>query len=430
MAPNKLSILIVGGGGREHALAWTLSQSPQAGAIFIAPGNAGTSLCGTNVPIRDDDVEGLVDFATANAIDLTVVGPELPLAAGIVDQFAAKGLRIFGPSQAAAQLETSKDFAKAFMRRMGIPTAESGTFNEYDAALEAVRAAPWPVVIKASGLAAGKGVVVCKDVAEAEAALHRMMVERVFGSAGNTVLVEERLSGPELSLLAVTDGQTIVPLLAARDHKRVFEQDQGPNTGGMGAYAPPPDARPGLIDGIRRTVLEPAVVGMAEMGTPYVGVLYAGLMLTESGPKVLEFNCRFGDPETQAILPLLESDLMELMLACTSGDLHPALVRFQPGASTTVVMAAHGYPGSYPRGVPITGLEAAAGTGALVFHAGTAREAGRVVTAGGRVLAVTGRGVDVASAAAKAYEGIAKIKFDGAHFRRDIGRPVADEGQP
>ncbi len=426
MPAGALSILIVGGGGREHALAWSLAQSPDAGSIYIAPGNAGTAQCGTNVAIDSGDVEALVEFALANGIDLTVVGPEAPLAEGIVDRFQAAGLRVFGPARAAAQLETSKAFAKTFMRENDIPAAESLTFTDFDAALAAVREAPGPVVIKASGLAAGKGVVVCDDVAQAEAALRQMMVERTFGEAADVVLVEERLTGPELSLLAVTDGKTVVPLLPARDHKRVFERDQGPNTGGMGAYAPPPDADAALIRGIVTTVLEPVIAGMAERGTPYAGVLYAGLMLTPAGPKVLEFNCRFGDPETQAILPLLESDLLEMMLACTEGRLSADMVQFRPGACTTVVMAAPGYPGSYPNGLPISGLEAAAGEGALVFHAGTALNGDLVVTNGGRVLAVSGRGSDVAAAAGQAYAGVDKIQFEGAHYRSDIGRQVSD----
>lgn len=426
MPAGKLSILIVGSGGREHALAWSLARSPRAGSIYIAPGNAGTAQCGTNVAVDSGDVAGLVAFARTNEIDLTVVGPEAPLAEGIVDQFQAAGLRVFGPVRAAARLETSKAFAKTFMRDRGIPAAESMTFTDFEAALAAVRRAPWPVVIKASGLAAGKGVVVCDDVAQAEAALRQMMVERTFGDAADVVLVEERLSGPELSLLAVTDGQTVVPLLPARDHKRIFEHDQGPNTGGMGAYAPPPDADEALIQQIVTTVLEPVVAGMAEWGTPYVGVLYAGLMLTPDGPKVLEFNCRFGDPETQAILPLLASDLLEMMLACTDGRLSPQMVRFQPGACTTVVMAAPGYPGAYPKGLPISGLEAAAAEGALVFHAGTTTHGEQVVTDGGRVLAVSGLGPDVPAAAAQAYAGIDQIQFEGAHFRTDIGRAPSD----
>lgn len=426
MPAGKLSILIVGSGGREHALAWTLGRSPLAGTLYIAPGNAGTAQCGNNVAIDSSDVASLIDFARANEIDLTVVGPEAPLAAGIVDRFHAEGLRVFGPSRAAAQLETSKAFAKTFMRDTGIPSAESMAFSDYDAALAAVRDAPWPVVIKASGLAAGKGVVVCDDVHQAEAALHQMMVERAFGDAADVVLIEERLTGPELSLLAVTDGQTVVPLLPARDHKRIFEADQGPNTGGMGAYAPPPDIDSALVRDVLTTVLEPVVAGMAEWGTPYVGVLYAGLMLTPTGPKVLEFNCRFGDPETQAILPLLESDLLQTILACTEGHLSEDMVRFRPGACTTVVMAAPGYPGSYPKGLAITGLDAAAAEGALVFHAGTAVDGDQIVTDGGRVLAVSGRGADVATAAAQAYAGVDQIQFEGAYYRRDIGRHLSD----
>ncbi|MCA9933511.1 MAG: phosphoribosylamine--glycine ligase, partial [Anaerolineales bacterium] len=298
---NKLKILIVGSGGREHALAWKLAQSLRVGEIFIAPGNAGTAVHGTNLPIGVEDIDGLARWARENEIDLTVVGPEVPLALGIVDAFHAAELSIFGPTQAAAQLEASKAFAKQFMQEVGIPTAVFSTHTNYDEALKALRemASSNGVVVKASGLAAGKGVIVCNTQAEAEAALRDIMQERAFGASGDEVIIEERLSGPEVSVLAFCDGATAVPLSPARDHKRAYDGDRGPNTGGMGVYAPPPDVDAALLDEIMHTVISPAVQGMAQRGTPYVGVLYAGLMLTESGPKVLEFNCRFGDPETQ-----------------------------------------------------------------------------------------------------------------------------------
>ena len=414
-----MKILIVGSGGREHALAWKLAQSPLVEEIFIAPGNAGTGLIGTNVPIAVEDVAGLVAFAREKGIGLTAVGPEIPLALGLVDAFQAAGLTVFGPTQAAAQLETSKAFAKAFMQEVGIPTAVSATFTNYQQAANYLP--DGPVVVKASGLAAGKGVIVCDNRAEAEAALRQIMLDREFGPAGDEVIIEERLSGPEVSLLAFCDGQTAVPLPPARDHKRAYDGDLGPNTGGMGVYAPPPDVDAALIDHIMRTVIQPAVDGMARRGAPYVGVLYAGIMLTAVGPKVLEFNCRFGDPETQALLPLLDGDLAEILLACAAGRLTPEMVRVHSGACATVVMAAPGYPGTYPKGLPITGLEAVPEE-VVVFHAGTHHADGQIVTSGGRVLCVSARGADLATAVSRAYAGVAAIHFDGAHYRTDIGR--------
>ncbi len=414
-----MKILIVGSGGREHALAWKLAQSPLVEEIFIAPGNAGTGLIGTNVPIAVEDVAGLVAFAREKGIGLTAVGPEIPLALGLVDAFQAAGLTVFGPTQAAAQLETSKAFAKAFMQEEGIPTAVSATFTDYQQAANYLP--DGPVVVKASGLAAGKGVIVCDNRAEAEAALRQIMLDREFGPAGDEVIIEERLSGPEVSLLAFCDGQTAVPLPPARDHKRAYDGDLGPNTGGMGVYAPPPDVDAALVDHIMRTVIQTAVDGMARRGAPYVGVLYAGIMLTAVGPKVLEFNCRFGDPETQALLPLLDGDLAEILLACAAGRLTPEMVRVHSGACATVVMAAPGYPGTYPKGLPITGLEAVPEE-VVVFHAGTHHADGQIVTSGGRVLCVSALGADLATAVSRAYAGVAAIHFDGAHYRTDIGR--------
>lgn len=417
-----LSVLVVGGGGREHALAWKLAQSPRVAELYVAPGNAGTAAIATNVPVESSYVEGLLIAAQEKAIDLTIVGPEAPLAAGIVDAFHAAGLRIFGPTQAAAQLETSKAFAKSFMQMHGIPTAVAETFSDYNAALAYVRAHPGAAVVKASGLAAGKGVLVCETTAQVETALRQMMIEEAFGEAGMEVVVEERLSGPEVSLLAFCDGQTAVPLLPARDYKRAYDNDQGPNTGGMGAYAPPAHVDRALVDGLMDEVIRPTVRGMAARGTPYVGVLYAGLMLTDAGPRVLEFNCRFGDPEAQVLLPLLESDLVEVVVACIEGRLAPEMVRLRDGACAAVVMAASGYPGNYAEGLPILGLEDAAQAGALIFHAGTEVVNGEPVTDGGRVLAVSALGPDVATAVAKAYAGVEKIDFKNAHYRTDIGR--------
>ncbi len=422
-----LRILVVGGGGREHALVWKLAQSPRVGRIFAAPGNAGTAVLAHNVPIDDGDVVGLVAFAAQNRIDLVVVGPEAPLAAGLVDALQAAGTAVFGPSRAAAQLEASKAFAKQFMLERGIPTAQARIFSDFDAALAALRdmALPAGVVVKASGLAAGKGVIVCDTTAEAEAALAQMMLERAFGTAGDEVLIEARMAGPELSLLVLTDGRTAVPLLPARDHKRVFDADQGPNTGGMGAFGPPDDVDDALLDDIMQRIVQPTLDGMAARGTPYVGLLYAGLMLTAAGPRVVEFNCRFGDPETQVVLPMLDGDLAEIMLACVQGALDPEMVGQHPGACATVVMAAPGYPGPYPKGLPVRGVAAAEAGGALVFHAGTRlSDDGALVTSGGRVLAVSARGADLSTAVANAYAGVAQIAFDGAHYRTDIGRGV------
>jgi phosphoribosylamine--glycine ligase len=425
MIDNKpLNILLLGSGGREHALAWKMAQSPRCGRLFIAPGNAGTAEIGRNVPLHADDVPALLTFARTNAIDLTVVGPEAPLAAGIVDTFQAAGLTIFGPSRAAAQLEASKAFAKAFMQQHAIPSARYAVFSSYAAARSYLHQLPdAAVVVKASGLAAGKGVIVCDSHAQADDALAAMLRDQHFGAAGAQVVIEERLTGVEVSLLAFADGKTVVPMVAARDHKRVFDGDLGPNTGGMGAFAPTPDVDATWVTHIVDTVLQPTVDGMAAAGTPYVGVLYAGLMLTPRGPQVLEFNCRFGDPETQVIMPLLRSDLVELFLACCAGRLAAAAVDFHPGACATVVLASPGYPGSYPKGLPIHGLAAASAQhDVVIFHAGTAQHDGQLVTAGGRVLAVTALGSDLAAALQHAYAAVDLVDFEGMHYRRDIGR--------
>jgi phosphoribosylamine--glycine ligase len=432
-------ILIVGSGGREHALAWALARSPQVERVYVAPGNAGTEwpaegrvAASQNVPVVAEEIAGLIQFAREQAITLTVIGPEVPLAMGVVDGFQEAGLAVFGPTQAAAQLESSKAFAKQFMGEQGIPTAAYATFEDYEAArdfLEGETPSPYEGegrgkgwVVKASGLAAGKGVVVCDNTAEAAAAVQQMMAERKFGAAGEVVVIEERLSGRELSLMAFCDGRTVALMPPARDHKRVYDGDQGPNTGGMGAYTPVPDVDEGLLEMVKRTVLQPAVEGMAARGTPYVGVLYAGLMVTAEGPKTLEFNCRFGDPETQVVLPLLASDLVEVMRACLEGRLERTEVAWRPGGCATVVVAAAGYPEAYGKGEVISGVaEAAALDGVMVFQAGTARKEGELVTSGGRVLAVSGVGEDLVMATGRAYEGLRKIQFAGAHYRRDIG---------
>jgi len=414
-----MNVFVIGSGGREHALAWKLAQSPRVEHVFVAPGNGGTDGASriTNAPFNPHSL------ISAPRPDLVVVGPEAPLAEGIVDALQAAGVRCFGPTRAAARLESSKVFAKEFMARHGIPTGRAAIFTAYEPALAYLRRSDGPVVIKASGLAAGKGVIVPETPAEAEAALRQIMVERQFGAAGDEVLIEERLTGPEVSLLAFCDGRTVAAMPPAQDHKRVFDGDRGPNTGGMGAYAPAPIAPPALVEELVAAVLRPAVAGMAAEGTPYVGVLYAGLMLTPAGPRVLEFNCRFGDPETQAILPLLESDLLDVLEACVEGALDRVTVRWRDAAAATVVAASEGYPGPYPKGREIAGIaDAAALPGVIVFHAGTRRTAdGRLVTDGGRVLAVTGVGADLRQALDRAYAGIRRIHFEGMHYRRDIG---------
>lgn len=419
-----LNVLIVGGGGREHTLAWALRQSPRVGRLHVAPGNAGTASIAENVSIAADNIAGLVDFARVNAIDLTVVGPEAPLAAGIVDAFRAAGLRIFGPTQAAARLESSKAFAKQFMADHGIPTAAHATFTDYDAAVTYVNKLQRPLVVKADGLAAGKGVTVCDTPQQAIAALSDAMLDAAFGAAGQTVVIEERLTGPELSVHAFCDGHTIRLLPPARDHKRAYDNDDGPNTGGMGAYTPVPGVDAALLDEITRTMLQPAVDGMIARGTPYTGMLYAGLMLTPDGPRTLEFNCRFGDPETQVMLPLLNSDLAEVLLACVEGRLGEIDIDWRPGACATVVAAAPGYPNDYPKGSPITGMDLS-GADTLIFHAGTAQQDGEIVTAGGRVLAVSAVGADLDAALASAYATLDGIHFEGMHYRRDIGHAQA-----
>ncbi len=425
-----MNLLLIGSGGREHALAWKLSQSAQVERIFVAPGNGGTATAAKceNVTISDSDLAGLLAFAQAQAIDLTVVGPEVPLVAGIVDLFQAAGLPIFGPVQAAAQLEGSKAFSKAFMQQHNIPTGWARVFDDFEEAADFVQSLDTLPVLKASGLAAGKGVILPESQDEAIHALREMLVARSFGEASATVLVEERLIGPEVSVLAFCDGVHIAVMPPAQDHKRLLTGDGGPNTGGMGAFAPSPLASPDFLSEVERTVLRPVIDGMAANGAPYVGILYAGLMLTPDGLRVLEFNCRFGDPETQVVLPLLESDLVDLLLACIHGRLDEAKPIWREGAAATVVMASGGYPGSYAKGKTINGLAEAEEKGCSVFHAGTAladstRADTGLITSGGRVLAVTGLGEDLSAAADRAYAGLAHIHFDGAVWRTDIARP-------
>lgn len=418
-----MRILLIGGGGREHALAWKLNQSKKVEKIFAAPGNPGIGQlekC-TCIDLKLDDLEKVADYAEEQSIDLTVVGPEASLVAGIADVFKRRGLLVFGPSKAAAQLEGSKAFSKEIMAKYNIPTAFFKICEDIETAKAYVKEKGAPIVVKADGLAAGKGVVVAMTEEEALAAIDDMMADHKFGNAGAKVVLEEFMEGEEASLLAFTDGKTVVPMLAAQDHKRIFDNDEGPNTGGMGTYAPAPVMTDILRLKATERILKPMIAAMAQEGTPYQGCLYAGLMINGDSIKVVEFNCRFGDPETQVILPLLESDLAEIMLACATGELDKADICWSDKAAVCVVMASGGYPGSYENGKEITGLAAAdAMDNTVVFHAGTKACDGKTVTAGGRVLGVTSLGSDIKTARDNAYEAVEKIKFDQAFYRKDI----------
>ncbi|SHK29141.1 phosphoribosylamine--glycine ligase [Desulforamulus aeronauticus] len=420
-----MKVLVVGGGGREHALVWKLRQSPKVKEIFCAPGNVGIAQMATCVNIQAEDVPGLLTFAQQEQIDLTVVGPEIPLTNGIVDIFQQQGLKIFGPSRAAAEIEGSKALAKDIMAKYNIPSARYATFDTAKEARAYVKQYGAPCVIKADGLAAGKGVIVAMDEETALAAVDFIMAERAFGQAGDRVVIEEFLEGEEVSVLAFVDGQTIVPLVSSQDHKRVGDQDTGPNTGGMGAYAPAPVYTPELAEAVERDILYPTVKALAAEGRPYRGVLYAGLMVTPTGPKVLEFNARFGDPETQPVLSLLETDLVDIIEAILQGRLAEQSVQWKDGAAVCVVMAAAGYPGSYEKGQEITGFEKVP-EGVVVFHAGTTSREGQVVTAGGRVLGVTTTGKDIQEAIKRVYQGVESIHFAGAHYRKDIGQKAVN----
>ena len=416
-----MKILVVGGGGREHAIVWRLAQDSSRPTLFCAPGNAGTATLAQNLPLAAEDVTGLLAWAKEHRPDLTVVGPEVPLCLGITDTFNAAGLRVFGPCQAAARMEGSKLFSKEVMTAAGVPTARSQAFDQADAAVAALSEFSLPVVIKADGLAAGKGVVIAQTRDEAVAAIRSMLVEAVFGQAGAQVLIEEFLEGEEASILALVDGEHAVILPSSQDHKRIFDHDQGPNTGGMGAYSPAPVVTPALLPVIMDTVILPVVRELKRRGIVYKGVLYAGLMIGPHGLNVLEFNARFGDPETEAVLPRLSGELIPALQACIDGTLNDALIKVRPEVAATVIMAAGGYPGSYKKGTPIFGLEEATKlSDCMVFHAGTSLKDGRVITAGGRVLAVTALGADLKTAVGRAYEAVAKIRFEGAHYRKDI----------
>ncbi len=416
-----MNVLLIGSGGREHAIAWKLAQSKELTKLYIAPGNPGTAQCGENISIASDDIDKLLDFAQQNDVGLVVVGPEDPLAAGLVDVFEAAGIKAFGPSADAAQLEADKAFAKQLMRSSSVSTAEGRTFDRFSDAKAYIASRDEPVVVKAAGLAKGKGVFVCNDPADGILAAEKIMCDKIFGPAGNTIIVEDKLLGEEASILAFVDGRNIYVMESSQDHKPVGDGDTGPNTGGMGAYSPAPVVTENLMNQITREILVPMVDGMNRNGTPYKGVLYAGLMITGGGPRVLEFNVRFGDPETQPILVRLKCDLLEVLLAVCDGTLDQVTLEWDKRPAVCVVMASGGYPGDYEKGKKITGLEEAEQIeNVTVFHAGTKELDGDIVTNGGRVLGVTALGRTIRDAKTRAYRAVDKIKFDGAYYRKDI----------
>jgi phosphoribosylamine--glycine ligase len=415
-----LKVLVIGSGAREHTLAWKIGASPKVTELYVAPGNAGTSAIACNLNIRPNDIEALAKAAQEIGIDLTLVGPEAPLAEGIVDRFEKLGMPIFGPTQAATQIESSKVFSRKLMEKYGVPCPKGVTFSSYAEARRYIESQPVPIVVKADGLAAGKGVTVASSREEALKALSEIMESKIFGSAGDKVVIEECLTGKEVSLLAFTDGKTVVPMIPACDYKRVFDNDRGPNTGGMGSYSPPGFFDNKLTKEVTKTILQPVVKGMTREGMPYKGVLYAGLMIADTGPKALEFNARFGDPETQAILPRLRSDLVDILLAVVDNKLDQSDIKWNDDACIGVVMASGGYPGSYKTGFKITGLDKL-DDDVMVFHAGTKLgEDSLAYTDGGRVLTVTATGKSMAEARARVYDNITRINFDGCHYRRDI----------
>ncbi len=426
-----MKVLVVGGGGREHALAWKLAQSPKVTQVFVAPGNAGTALEPNieNVAIDVEDIPGLLAFAKSEGVELTVIGPEVPLVLGIVDIFSSEGLRCFGPDKACARLEGSKAFSKDFLARHGIPTAAYASFTDRDEAVAYIREQGAPIVVKADGLAAGKGVILASTEDEAIAAVDDMLAGNAFGEAGHRVVIEEFLTGEEASFIVMVDGKHVLPMASSQDHKARDEGDKGPNTGGMGAYSPAPVVTPEIHDRIMNEVILPTVKGMADEGHPFTGFLYAGVMVAEDGtPKVLEFNVRFGDPETQPIMMRLQSDLVEHIDAALDGKLNTQQAEWDERAALGVVLAAGGYPGSYRKGDVISGLPTQEMDDAKVFHAGTAVKDGQVITTGGRVLCVVGLGATVAAAQQRAYELVSQIRWEGMYYRRDIGyRAIARE---
>ena len=418
-----MKVLIVGGGGREHAISWKLSQSPLLKKLYIAPGNGGTQKVGENVSISADDIEGLLDFVKREKIDLTVVGPEAPLVKGIVDLFNRKEFRIVGPDYKAAQLEGSKSFTKKLLKENNIPTAFYEEFENYDRAVDYIKSRGAPIVVKADGLAAGKGVTVAFSVDEALNALKKIMVDKAFGDAGKKVVIEEYLEGEEASYIVFTDGKNIVPLASSQDHKRAYDDDKGPNTGGMGAYSPAPVVTPEIEKRIMEEIIFPTIKAMEKRGTPFRGILYGGLMITREGPKVLEFNVRFGDPETQPLLLRMKGDLLDTFVKLVEGRLDEAEVNWSDDAAVCVVMASGGYPGKYEKGKLITGLEEAEKIeNVVVFHAGTRYENGKYYTNGGRVLGVTALGRDIPSAIKRAYSAAERITWESTFYRKDIGK--------
>lgn len=416
-----MNVLLIGSGGREHAIAWKLRQSKQLEELYCAPGNAGIAQLATCVPINATDIDAVVAFAKKQAIDLVIVAPDDPLATGMVDALQKEGIRAFGPTQSAARIESSKVFAKELMQKYNIPTAKYAVFTNPEEALNYVEIAEYPLVVKADGLALGKGVLICQTKEEAREAIQKCMIEKVFGDSGSRIIVEEFIEGPEVSILAFADGKTIRPMISAQDHKRIFDHDEGPNTGGMGTFAPSQRMTDELMETIRQEIMEPTMEAMRKEGCLFSGVLYFGLMLTQDGIKVLEYNARFGDPETQVILPLLDSDLLEIMNAVVERRLSEQEIAWKEGAAVCVVLASEGYPSAYKKGDPITGLDQLPAD-TIVFHAGTKKENDGFVTNGGRVVGITACGKTLEEAREKAYASVDKVSFDGMQFRTDISQ--------
>ncbi|MBI5023929.1 MAG: phosphoribosylamine--glycine ligase [Candidatus Omnitrophica bacterium] len=425
-----MKVLIIGSGGREHVLAWKLRKSPLVKEIYCAPGNGGIASIAQCVDIEATDIERLAAFAREKKIDLTVVGPEAPLVAGIVDIFEQKNLKIFGPTRKAARLEGSKVFAKEFMRKLNIPTAPFKVFDDMNEAMEFLKVSPLPLVVKADGLAAGKGVFICAKIQEARDAVEQIMGQKIFKEAGSRIIIEECLIGEEASILAISDGKNYVILDSSQDHKRIFDGDLGPNTGGMGAYSPAPVITEELLRKIGMQIVDPVIRGMNKQGTPFKGVLYAGLMMTDEGPMVLEFNVRFGDPEAQAILPRMKNDLAEILQSSPEGHLEKVKMDWDKRSCVCVVMASGGYPGEYETGKEIKGLDTIKDSHTVVFHAGTGKKDSKIVTAGGRVLGVTSLGETIEQAIERVYNAVEKIKFERCFFRRDIGARALRHSHP